>query len=306
MSVLVTGGAGFIGSHLVDELVENGAEVTVVDDLSSGRKSNLKKSIDQIEFIEEDIRNLEEPSIIPQNTSLVFHLAANASVPTSVNNPSYDYEVNSSGTFKLLEQCRKKDIEKIIYSSSAAVYGEPLYTPIDESHPLNPISPYGASKLCGEKMGFAFSNTYGLSFSALRIFNVYGPRQGKYVMHDFAKKLEKNPECLHVLGTGSQKRSFCYISDAIDAFLLLAEKGEEEVFNLAGEDLIKIGDLARLMVSKLSPETKIRYKGESWTGDIQNLVADISKIKQEGFEPKVTLKDGIEKLIEHYRLNKDA
>lgn len=297
--VLVTGGAGFIGSHLVDRLVSEGAKVTVIDNLSSGNKENLGRSWGKIRFVRADVGDREFFCQGPGRIDFVFHLAANASVPESVRNPLHDFKTNAQGTVNLLEKLRKTHVEKIVFACSAAVYGPPLYTPIGEEHPVNPISPYGASKLAGEKMGFAFSEVYGLPFTSLRIFNVYGPRQRKYVMYDFARKLKANPYRLDVLGDGEQVRSYCYIADAVDGFLIAA-KNESGVYNLAGGKPTKIRDLAEMMVSRLSPNARIEYTGESWRGDIKNLAADISKIRRLGFNPRTSLESGLRKLIDWY------
>ncbi|KXB03936.1 hypothetical protein AKJ47_01355 [candidate division MSBL1 archaeon SCGC-AAA261G05] len=296
-SVIVTGGAGFIGSHLVDELVRVGARVTVLDNLSSGNKKNLESSWNEIRFIEGDVRNEDTLEKILEGQDLVFHLAASASVPNSVENPKMDYHTNSTGTFNILNLARRVDVEKIIYASTAAVYGEPVYTPIDEDHPLNPISPYGASKVSAERMVYAFGENYGIPYTIFRIFNVYGPRQRKYVMYDFIKKLKDDPTELEVLGDGNQVRDFCYVEDATKAFLLAVED-DNGVYNLAGDSLIEIGELAELIVSKISPEAEIHYTGESWEGDIKKLIPDNTKIKEKlGFKEETPLELGIEKLV---------
>lgn len=296
--VLVTGGAGFIGSHLVDELVDRGSNVTVLDDFSSSSKQNLEKSIHRIKIIKGDVRDKETVYSLVRDVDLVFHLAANASVPKSVKEPRLDYEKNSSGTFNVLDACRRHDVDGVVYSSSAAVYGKPQYIPMDEEHPTEPVSPYGASNLSGEKIGQAFSNTYGLPFTSLRIFNVYGPRQDKYVMYDFYRKLRQNPNELEVLGSGEQVRSFCYIKDAVKAFVLATKKGHGDVFNLSGDNQIKIKELVKKMIDKMNCQTKIKYTNQSWKGDIKKLVPDNSKIKEElGFEAKTNLSDGLDNLI---------
>jgi len=298
--VLVTGGAGFIASHLVDLLVGKGAEVTVIDNLKDGRIENLEKSKDKICFYKVDVRDYEEVNKIirERGIRIIFHFAANANVPYSVEDPKYDFETNVLGTFNLLKTCVDNTVEKIIYASSAAVYGEPEYTPIDEKHPLNPISPYGASKLAGEKLGFAYYHTYGLPFVSMRIFNTYGPRQPRYVMYDFLKKLKHNPNKLEVLGTGEQIRDYCYVSDMANAFILAAENEGAigEAFNVAGGNPITIKELAELMVRIMGLEgnTKIYYTGKSWKGDIIRLVADINKVKKVlGFKPRIGLEEGI-------------
>lgn len=299
--VLVTGGAGFIGSHLVDRLVEENAEVVVVDNLKDGDLGNLAESMDKIEFHKVDIRDFESLKKVMDGVEIVFHLAANANVPYSVEDPKYDFETNALGTFNVLKLSLDFDVKKVIYASSAAVYGEPVYVPIDEKHPLNPISPYGASKLAGERLGFAYYSTYGLKFVAMRIFNTYGERQRRYVMHDFLKKLTENPSRLEVLGTGKQVRDFCYVKDCVEAFILAAEKNVAvgETFNIAGGNPISIKELAYLMVKilGLNGRTKIVFTGRSWKGDIVKLYADITKIKRKlEFKPKVGLEEGILRL----------
>ena len=304
--VLVTGAAGFIGSHLVDRLVEKGAEVVAIDNLKDGNLSNLAESMDKIEFHKVDIRNFESLKEVMDGVEIVFHLAANANVPYSVENPKYDFETNALGTFNVLKLSLDLDVEKVVYASSAAVYGEPVYVPIDEEHPLNPISPYGASKLAGERLGFAYFKIYGLPFVSLRIFNTYGPRQGRYVMYDFLRKLEENPNRLEVLGTGEQIRDFCYVKDCVEAFILAAEKNTAvgDVFNIAGGNPISIRDLAYLMVKVLGLDgkTEIVFTGESWKGDIVRLYADINKIKSKlQFTPKFNLTEGILKLVDWFK-----
>lgn len=303
-NVLVTGGAGFIASHLVDLLVEKDAEVTVIDNLKDGKIENLKKSKDKICFKKVDVRDYDglHDVIKEKGIEIIFHFAANANVPYSVEDPKYDFETNAGGTFNVLRSCMNNNIKKVVYASSAAAYGEPEYIPIDEEHPTNPISPYGASKLVGEKLGFAYYHTYGIPFVTMRIFNTYGPRQLRYVMLDFLEKLKRNPKKLEVLGTGEQVRDYCYVTDTAKVFMLAAENENAvgEVFNIAGGNPISIKELAALMVRTLGFEknTDIYYTGKSWKGDIVNLVADISKLKNKiGFKPEIKLNEGISKLM---------
>jgi UDP-glucose 4-epimerase len=298
MSVVVTGGAGFIGSHLVERLVGEGAHVTVLDNFQSGTLKNIASVADSVHVVTGDVRDMESLTVIA-DADIVFHLAANASVPLSVENPRYDFETNALGTFNILEASLHSDVKKIVYASSAAVYGEPVYTPIDENHPLQPISPYGVSKLAGEKAGETFKKVYGLPFAAVRIFNTYGPRQPRYVMYDFIKKLKKTPQILEVLGTGEQIRDYCYVSDMVDVFMAVAEKGDS-IYNAAGGVSTSIKKLAELMVAALSPDTEICYTGTSWKGDITTLTADITKLKQLGVEPKIPLREGVQKLIQWF------
>ena len=293
-NVLVTGGAGFIGSHIVERLTGECA-VTALDNLSTGKEKNLPEGAI---FVKGDLRDSDmvKKTIKDADIDVIFHIGANASVPHSTEDPRYDFETNALGSFNVLEACRDSDVEKIVYASTAAVYGEPVYTPIDEGHPLHPISPYGASKLAGERCGLAFKETYGIDFAAIRIFNTYGPRQPRYVMYDFIKKLRRDPSFLEVLGTGGQIRDYCYVSDMADAFVLVAGHGNG-VYNAAGGSPTSIKELAELMVSIISPEAEIRYGGRTWAGDVNTLYADITRIRELGFEPKVGFEEGVRKMI---------
>ena len=293
-NVLVTGGAGFIGSHLAEKLA-SGCTVTVLDNLSTGKKKNLPENAT---FVNGDLGDFDllKKTIDDAGIDLIFHIGANASVPNSVEKPRYDFNANALGTFNVLTASLDSDVAKVVYASTAAVYGEPVYTPIDENHPLHPISPYGASKLAGERYGFAFKETYGLTFAAIRIFNTYGTRQPRYVMYDFIQKLRANPKLLEVLGTGEQIRDYCYVSDMADAFMLVAERGEG-VYNAAGGSPTSIKHLAELMVSIISPEAEIQYGGKTWAGDVNTLYADITRIKDLGFEPKVGFEEGVRTMI---------
>ena len=293
-NILVTGGAGFIGSHIVDRLVGE-CTVTALDNLSTGKEENLPENA---LFVKCDLSDSDavKKAIRDADIDLIFHIGANASVPYSVDHPRYDFDTNALGTFNVVTACLNSDVTKVVYASTAAVYGEPVQTPIDESHQLYPISPYGASKLAGERCGFAFEETYGIAFAAIRIFNTYGPRQPRYVMYDFIHKLRANPQFLEVLGTGEQIRDYCYVSDMVDGFMMVAERGEG-VYNAAGGHPVSIKELANLMVSVISPEATIQYGGKTWAGDVNTLYADISRIRGLGFEPKVGFEDGVRKMI---------
>jgi UDP-glucose 4-epimerase len=292
-NALITGGAGFIGSHMVDRLADE-CSITVLDNLSAGTLDNLKGQ--SLTLIKGDLRDEAMVMKAIDGIDIIFHFGANASVPFSVDNPRYDFETNALGTFNVLNAALKSDVAKIVYASTAAVYGEPKQIPIQETHPLEPISPYGASKLAAERMGFAFKKTYGLGFAAVRIFNTYGPRQPRYVMYDFIHKLRKDPSFLEVLGTGEQVRDYCYVSDMVEAFMLVAEKGNG-VYNAAGGSPVSIKELAELTVSIISPGAEIRYGGKTWKGDINTLYADITRLKKLGFAPKVDIAHGVKKMI---------
>jgi UDP-glucose 4-epimerase len=308
-NILVTGGAGFIGSHLVDALLKKGADVTVIDNLSSGLRDNVNN---RAKFICGDIRNLKTLRECLKNIDIVYHLAANATTKESSMgwyDPIQDMRINAEGTLNIFRSIAESNLDvRVVYASSAAVYGEPQYVPIDESHPKDPISPYGISKLSGEKYAFAYFKEFGIKSISARIFNTYGPRQPRYVIFDLLKKLQVNQNRLEVLGNGDTIRDYSYISDTVNALLLLTEKGRwGEIYNIAGENPISIKDLVVLILSELNliGKTKVRYTGKSWKGDIKKMIADIGKIKKEaGFQPKISLEEGIKKTIEWFFTSK--
>ena len=196
---------------------------------------------------------------------------------------------------------------KVVYSSSAAVYGEPQYTPVDENHPTNPVSPYGISKLSGEKYAFAYFTEFGLKAISARIFNTYGARQPRYVIFDLLKKLQMDPSKLEVLGTGDAIRDYSYVSDTVNALLLLLQRGAcGESYNIAGNNPISIKELVHLILSELdlTGKTKVLYTGESWKGDIKRMIADTTKINKLGFEPKIRLEKGIRETIQWFSTDK--
>ena len=294
--ILVTGGAGFIPSHLVDLLVAAGAHVVVLDDMSAGKPENLADVKDDIEMVVGSVADAGLVDRLVKGCKLVFNFAANADVPRSVKFPEVDFSTNAVGAFNVYNACRKHGVERVLQASTAAVYGEPEYTPMDERHPLRPISPYGSSKLAAESIGLAWHHTYGLPITAIRIFNTYGPRQPRYVIYDLFRKLQKNSQRLEVLGTGEQVRDYCYVADTAMAFFNLAQdpKAEGEIYNIAGGHPISIKELvARILKTLDLSDTEVYYTGQSWPGDINRLVAGLDKIRQAGFAPTVDLDEGL-------------
>ncbi len=301
-TTVVTGGAGFIGSHLVDRLVELGANVIVVDDLSCGLASyvNHRATLLKADVVENSAAIAEAL----RTAHYLFHLAASATSRESSmgwSNPVYDLRVNALGTLKLLQLIASVNPScKFILASSAAVYGEPCVVPIPEAHPTNPISPYGVSKLTAEKFCLAFHRTCGLDTLILRIFNTYGPRQRRYVMFDLLRKLTESSAELEVLGTGQQIRDYCYVSDTVEAFVLTAAKQtDSSVVNVGGGAGITIREVAQkiLRMRGLEGKTGLVFTGKSWPGDIGSLVADVKLLEHTfGFRPRVPLQQGLREL----------
>jgi UDP-glucose 4-epimerase len=324
--VLVTGGAGFIGSHVVRRLVGEGSNVTVVDSLQSGKWENVqeaiadlentaiticsektdRRSVLQVQCIEADVRNGQAMRNIVRDIrpDVVMHLAANASVPGSVADPAYDYASNASGTFNLLEAVRMECPKaRVVVASSAAVYGEPAYFPITESSELAPISPYGASKLVAEVEAGMFHKVYNIQVVIARLFNTYGPGMPRFVILDFLKKLQADPTHLEILGSGTQLRDFNYVEDTVEGLLLLAERGVAgEAYNIATGKSHSVTELANILIGilGLTDKTRLSFTGESWRGDAQRWEVDNSKIASLGYSPKVTLASGVAKVAEWY------
>jgi nucleoside-diphosphate-sugar epimerase len=252
--------------------------------------------------IEADVRNADQVAEIVRDFSpeYTFHLAANASVPGSAENPRYDFESNATGTYNILEACRGlRGLRKIVVVSSGAVYGEPASFPITEASPLAPISPYGASKLVAETEARMFESAYSVPAVIARIFNTYGPRMPRFVVFDFLRKLQRNPDVLEVLGSGRQVRDLNYVTDTVAGLILLAEKGATgESYNLASGRHHNVTEIARelLDVLGLSGRTKLAFTGESWDGDAQRWEVDIGKLRQLGYEPEIGLKEGLRRV----------
>jgi len=307
--VLVTGGAGFIGSHLVEELVKEGFETTVLDNLSTGRIENIKHCLgkERFLFIQGDVRDRRNVEKALNGVEAVFHLAAVTSVPYSVKHPSVTYEVNVDGTRSLLDASLRSNVEKFIYVSTCAVYGEPEYLPVDEKHPTNPISPYAESKLKAEQACMEFQETYGLKITVFRPFNIYGPRQRNDwyggVIAKFIERLREGKPPL-IYGDGRQTRDFVYVDDAVKAFIsaLNSKSAVGRRFNIATGVPTSIKSLASILIELSGARgLKPRY-ADARKGDIRHSYADIKEAKQHlGFEPRVSLKEGLLTLIEFYK-----
>jgi UDP-glucose 4-epimerase len=311
-NVLVTGGAGFIGSHLVEALLGHGVKrIIVLDNLSCGHEENLPRS-SSLEFVHGDIRNIDLVDRLAKKCDTIFHLAEYIPetkkygpghvVKYSSENPLEDFEVNTKGTLIVLDAARKHK-RKVIFTSTAAVYGNTGLESIAEDTKALPMSPYGASKFCGEIYANSYSRIYGLPIVIARFFNVYGPRQRKYVMYDLLLKIANNPRQLEVLGTGKEERDFIFVLDAVDALLLLAERPEAEghVFNVGTGVATPVSKVVKLLLHMANVDSKFRFLSESWPGDLRSIVADINKIAALGFKPRFSLEEGTAKLVDWFR-----
>lgn len=307
---LVTGGAGFIGSHIVQTLVERKYFVRVLDNFSSGKKENLKPVIDKIELIKGDIRNKSTCLKAAKGIDFILHQAALRSVPKSLERPAEYNAVNIDGTLNMLEAARKNKIKCFILASSSSVYGEAIRFPEKESDLPRLISPYALTKLTGEHYCKIFAVTHGLNTVSLRYFNVFGPRQA--VDDEYAVVIPKfitcflNDEPPPIYGNGRQSRDFTYVKNVVEANILAALKGRRfagEVFNVAsGRDysiLELLASLSRIMRKKITPVFLPKRPG-----DVFKTSADLSRVKKIlGFRPKVNFAQGLELTVDWFKEN---
>jgi len=304
-NVLVTGGAGFIGSNLVRTLINmNVSRIIVIDDLSNGSIENIPSS-DKVSFYQLNISDYKQlSSRIRDEIDLIFHLAAVTSLEESINNPFKTFNTNVVGTLNLLETMRKRDVSGIIYSSSVAVYGEPKYLPIDETHPLDPINFYGYTKLKGEELIREFSDLYGLRYVILRYFNVYGPRMkgGQYagVIYKFVSSLLRNDNPV-IYGDGLQTRDFIYVEDVIDANIRASKRLDNEVYNIGTGVETRIIDLLNIISDILGRKNITPRYMPRRPGDIYRSQANASKaLEKLGWRARIRLENGLEKYIKWY------
>lgn len=307
-AVLVTGGAGFIGSHLVEHLVSSGGRVTVVDNLATGSLGNLAGVRSHVEVIVGDMGDLlQRQQIRVDAYDYIFHLAANPYIPPSVERPAYDFALNLQNTFTLLEALRAAPHPpRLVNTSSAAVYGNPATLPIKETDPTVPISPYGVSKLAAERYVAVYSQLYGIPATSVRLFSVFGPRQRKQVIYDLLRKLRANPQSLEVLGDGSQARDFVYATDVAQAMCLAATvaPGRGEVYNVASGATHTIADVVDTWCRICKTTPNISYSGRVRPGDAEKWEVDISALKALGFVPRVSTKAGLASIQEWYDGNR--
>ena len=308
MRYIVTGGAGFIGSHITRTLVERGHEVTVIDNFSSGKQENIQglRSTGQVTLVEGSITDLDLLKGNFEGADGVFHEAAIISVPWSVEHPQETAAVNVMGTLNVLVAARDCGVKKVVVASSSAVYGDNPELPKREEMLPEPMSPYALSKMTGEYLGSVFSRSYGLAFVALRYFNVYGPGQDPAsayaaVIPKFITRI-LNGQVPLVYGDGSQTRDFIYVADVVKANLCAMEKSVEGIFNVASGERTSVNELAKL-IPELMDVTVQPLCEQPRKGDILHSYADISRMKQELFTPDISLRTGLKETVAWYRDN---
>ncbi len=310
MNFFITGGAGFIGSHLADRLLAQGHSITVFDNFSTGREefvSQAKKN-PKFSLIKGDLLNVKTLSLVMKGIDFVFHLAANADVRFGTERPHKDLEQNIIATFNVLEAMRENGVKKIAFSSTGSIYGEPEIFPTPETTPF-PVqtSLYGASKLAGEGLIEAYCEGFGFKGWIFRFVSILGERYTHGHVFDFYKKLLDDPSTLHVLGDGHQKKSYLYVQDCIDAILMAIEKAEDKVniFNLGTDEYIEVNDSIGYITESLNLSPRLSYAGgeRGWVGDSPFIFLDCSKIRALGWRPTFSIKEGILRTLDFLKLN---
>lgn len=303
MKVLVTGGAGFIGSHLVDRLVLEGHEAVVVDNLATGKRRNINRAA---RFYKMDIQSWRLERVFRnERPNVVMHLAAQMDVRKSVEDPMFDAQVNVLGTLNVLQQAVKHGVRKVVFSSSGgAIYGEQEIYPAPESHVLKPLSPYGLSKLCGEQYLSYYQRASGLQAVSLRYANVYGPRQDPEgeagVVAIFIQKMLNNEQAV-INGNGRQTRDFVFVDDVVEANLAMMGQDTQGTYNVGTGVETSINDLFRILVQHTGSNCK-EIHGPAKKGEQARSVIDSTKLRHEvSWEPKAELSEGLKKTVEYFR-----
>ncbi|MDI6856291.1 MAG: NAD-dependent epimerase/dehydratase family protein [Candidatus Thermoplasmatota archaeon] len=304
MKYIVTGGAGFIGSHIIDRLLKNNNEVICLDNLSTGKLENIKhnEGNKNFKFIVKDLLEFQGISEIFRGSDAIFHFAANADIRGGVAQPRKDLELNTIVTYNVLEGMRLANVKKIIFSSSSAVYGEPEIYPTCEDYPLIPTSLYGASKIACEALISAYCASFNLQAWIFRFVGVIGARHSHGVIFDFVNKLKMNPKELEIIGNGEQVKSFLALEDCIDGIMFAYEKANKKIniYNLGTDEDIKIKKLADIVVEELNlKNVKYRFTGgiRGWVGDAPVVRLSIERIKKLGWEPRTGIEEAIRRTV---------
>ncbi len=291
---MVTGGAGFIGSHIVDRLMSEGHEVVVYDNLSSGKREFVEHHIgkENFRFVHADLLDFETLNREMQGVDLVYHVAANPDVRLGASDTKVHMEQNVLATYNVLEAMRLNDVRDIVFTSTSTVYGEAKKIPTPEDYgPLIPISLYGASKLGAEAFITSYAHTFDMRAVIYRFANIVGPRGTHGVIYDFIMKLKKNPRELEILGDGTQTKSYLYVEDCVDAIIYGYENRKEdvEIFNIGSEDWVNVKKIADIVIEEMGlSNVAYRFTGgkRGWKGDVPKMLLSIERIKSYGWNPK--------------------
>lgn len=304
---VVTGGAGFIGSHLVEELAQRDYSLLIIDDLSNGKSKNIISVLKRpnVQYIKGSINELPLLQRLFKGIDYVFHLAAIASIPQTIDNPQLCHDVNVTGTLNVLIAARDNKVKKVVNTSSCAVYGDAPGLPKKEDMPKNPLSPYAVAKLAAEEYCRIFQKVYGLPTISLRLFNIYGPRQNPDSNYAAAIpkfiKVASSGKPLEIYGNGKATRDYIYVKDAVNAYILAAESNVTSVYNIGCGKAVTTNNLAKL-INKLTGNKKAPIHGPRHPGEIVHSLADISKAKKAfGYRPVYTLEAGLQEMIKYMR-----
>ncbi len=310
MNILITGGAGFIGSHLCEKYTKEGHTVLCMDNFLSGDLINIRHLLDcrNFKLIKGDIRDRALLENVCRDVDVILHLAAQIHVDRSYIEPGLTYDINVMGTQNVLEVARFHDIEKVIHASTSEVYGSAIHVPIDENHPLNAPHPYGASKIAADRMCYAYIHTYGLDVNILRFFNIFGPRQRDVgyggVISIFTRRILSDIPPI-IFGNGNQTRDYTYIDDAVRGYdLAMKHKGRiEEPINFGTGKEVSINDIAEMLIRLCGKEKKMEaVHVEPRIGEVIRLIADANRAKELlGWKPKVNFEAGLEMFVNWYR-----
>ncbi len=307
MRILLTGGAGFIGSHLADELLNQGNEVVIFDNLSLGRMSNIETALKNpnCKFIKGDILNKEELFSVfaDNNFDVVFHMAANSDIAKSHANPDVDFGNTLTTTYNVLLGMKEYGVKSIVFASTSAIYGDAGVSVDEDFGPLFPISHYGASKLASEAFISSFCENYGIKAWITRFPNVVGERATHGAIYDFINKLKKNPNELEVLGDGTQIKPYLYVKDLVEAIITVWKNTNEQVnyFNIGVESRTTVKEMAEMVIEEMKLPATIRYTGgnKGWVGDVPQFSYSLDKIHNLGWSAKVSSNEAVRKSIQY-------
>jgi len=310
MRILITGGAGFIGSHLCNKYIKEGHTVICLDNFMNGNLTNIRHLLAYRNFklVNGDIRDFDLLEKVIRDVDIVFHLAAQIHVDRSIVEPKMTYEINVMGTLNILEAARRYDVKKVIHTSTSEVYGSAQYVPMDENHPLNAPHPYGASKIASDRLAYSYARTFNMNISIIRPFNTFGPRQKDTgyggAISIFVKRVLKNMSPI-IYGDGEQTRDYMHISDLIEAYdLILKYDGSlDEPLNIGTGKEIRIIDLANKIIEICGKKGEIEpVHVEPRPGEVKRLVADSSRARKIlNWKPKCPLEEGLKELINWYK-----